>query len=122
MGIGHLVREHEQARVLLASLVAHGPDEEVIESLADLLLRHMADEEENLIPFVSSHLPTETGPLHVILTEHESHRRLLAGLRRSADAESIERFAGLLSSHFAKEEELIFPFGKALAEDAEDDL
>ena len=92
----------------------------MIERLADLLTRHMADEEENLIPFVSSHLPTETGPLHVILTEHEEHRRLLADLKRQADAESIGRFADLISSHFAKEEELIFPFAKALAEDAED--
>jgi iron-sulfur cluster repair protein YtfE (RIC family) len=115
MGFGHLVREHQQARVLLASLVAHGPDETTIESLADLLTRHMADEEENLIPFVRGHLPTDTGPVSVILAEHDTHREILATLRRAPDRALIHRLAGLISSHFAKEEEVILPFAERLA-------
>jgi len=114
MGFGHLVREHQQARVLLASLVAHGPDEATIESLADLMTRHMADEEEHLIPFVRGHLPTDTGPVSVILSEHDAHRELLEELRRAPDAALIHRFADLVSSHFAKEEEVILPFAERL--------
>ena len=100
--------------MLIASLVAHGPDEAVIRSLADLLERHMADEEENLIPLVSEHLPTDTGPLSVVLSEHESHRRILAELDRAPDAGLVARFADLLASHFTKEEEVIIPFAEGL--------
>jgi len=114
MGFGHLVRDHQQARVLLASLVAHGPDEGTIESLADLLTRHMCDEEENLIPFVRGHLPTDTGPVSVILAEHDTQREILEELRRAPDAALINRFADLISSHFAKEEEVILPFAERL--------
>ena len=114
MGFGHLVREHQQARVLLASLLAHGPDEGIIESLAELLTRHMADEEENLIPLVRGHLPADTGPVSVILSEHEDHREIIEELRRAPDSALIRRFADLLSSHFAKEEEVILPFAERL--------
>ena len=118
MGFGHLVREHQQARILLASLIDHGPDEATIESLAELLTRHMADEEENLIPSVRGHLPTDTGPVSVILAEHEAHRELIEELRRAPDAALVHRIADLVSSHFAKEEEVVLPFAERLLRDA----
>jgi iron-sulfur cluster repair protein YtfE (RIC family) len=116
MGFGQLLRDHQQARVLLASLVAHGPETETIAALRSLLVRHMEEEERTLIPLVRSHLPAHTGPVSVILEEHEAHRRLLSDLVEKPGEDAVRRLADLLSSHFAKEEEVLIPFATHLAD------
>jgi iron-sulfur cluster repair protein YtfE (RIC family) len=119
MGFRQLLRDHEQARVLLASLGAHGAEPVTVAALRSLLERHMSEEEETLIPLVRRHLPAHTGPVAVILEEHEAHRRLLADLGENPGEGVVRRLAELLSSHFAKEEELLIPF--AIRKKAEED-
>ena len=43
----------------------------------DLLTRHFRTEEEELIPRLAEHLPSGTGPIHVVLTEHEEIRAIV---------------------------------------------
>jgi SAM-dependent methyltransferase len=108
------IREtHRDALRLLATVVDQGPGGAAVPQLVDLLVRHFRTEEEELIPRVADHLPSGTGPVHVVLTEHEEIRAILADLSENPSATALERLAGLLPSHFAKEEELLLPFAEA---------
>jgi len=98
VGIEKLTKEHVEARALLAS-----GDRE---ALASLLRKHIRVEEDVLIPLLAGHLPTNTGPLAVLVREHRTILGLLAG-------QDTSRLGDMLLAHMAKEEELVYPFAAA---------
>lgn len=96
---------------MLARLGADPEGGAVRGALDELLRRHLGEEEEELFPLLEPLLPTETGPLRVVVEEHRAIREMLdestrGGLR-------VRALATLVESHFAKEEELILPFAVA---------
>ena len=84
---------------------------------------HHAKEERVLFPALGRHgISTETGPVAVMLYEHEEGRRLAAGLRDAtarlaarqpgaADvvADYARAYAALLAQHIFKEDNILFP-------------
>jgi hemerythrin-like domain-containing protein len=84
---------------------------------------HHAKEERVLFPALARQgMPTDTGPVAVMLYEHEEGRRLAAGLRdaaaRLADrqagavdvvADYARAYAALLTQHIFKEDNILFP-------------
>jgi hemerythrin-like domain-containing protein len=103
---------------------------------------HHAKEERVLFPALARHgLPTDTGPVAVMLYEHDEGRRLTAGLREAVDkmaarqagaadvvADYARAYAALLAQHIFKEDNILFPLAArvipasewdAIAEEAE---
>ena len=117
---GRLRADFREFRVLLARLRVGGPDASLIEDFTRRMHLHMQVEEEELLPSVLPHLPEETGPVHVIREEHERHRKLLDELRTNPTALLVERIHALCLSHFAKEEDVLFPFAESLANSKEE--
>jgi hemerythrin-like domain-containing protein len=84
---------------------------------------HHAKEERVLFPALTRHgVPAETGPVAVMLYEHEEGRRLTAGLRDAAArlaarqagaadvvADYARAYAALLAQHIFKEDNILFP-------------
>lgn len=104
MGLGRIQREHRQALKILAETAS---DSTALDRLADLLHAHFELEEKRLLPLLADRLPSETGPIAVILEEHRTIRSILAG------PPDPTRLGALLGSHFSKEEELILPFAES---------
>lgn len=99
--------------------------------------RHMGFEEEHLFPAMERYISREEGPLAVMLYEHkivkenlarfgeafaawkgswpedgdEAERRRERGLARNL-AQAAEEFAGALSVHAAKEDNMVFPMAR----------
>ncbi|MFO1311525.1 MAG: hemerythrin domain-containing protein [Burkholderiales bacterium] len=103
---------------------------------------HHAKEEQVLFPALGRQgLPTDTGPVAVMLHEHDEGRRLTAGLREAAarmaahqagaadvTADYARAYASLLAQHIFKEDNILFPLAlrvipaadwEAIAEEAE---
>ena len=85
---------------------------------------HGGKEEKALFPFLSGHLPTEGGPVEVLLVEHGDLRGLqrtlaVAGEKLDSDGEAAEvqqsvldsalRVHRLLDEHIDKEDTVLFP-------------
>jgi hemerythrin-like domain-containing protein len=93
---------------------------------------HHAKEENELFPFMESKgMPRHAGPIAVMLHEHEQGRALvrafaapagsldtLEGLGRFAD--QARAFEELLSAHIMKENEILFPMGARMMNEADD--
>lgn len=138
-----LVREHE--RILLAldvldrladGAAAGALDPGRIERLLDFLVayadrRHHAKEEQVLFPKLAERgLPSDGGPVGVMLEEHEEGRDAIADMRDAlagaarGEAEGGARFAqaaaaysSLLREHIEKEDAVLFPMAEDLLDD-----
>jgi len=104
MGLGRIQREHRQALKIIAESAS---DPSALVRLKALLLSHFEMEEKRLLPLLADRLPSETGPISVILEEHRTIRSILSG------PPDPLRLAALLGPHFSKEEELILPFAES---------
>ncbi len=94
---------------------------------------HHRKEEGALFPaMVSSGLPRESGPISVMLAEHEEGRRLTRAMRAAAermgagDPRAVgdvmthaAAYAALLRSHIAKEDGVLFPMADQVIVPAE---
>jgi hemerythrin-like domain-containing protein len=112
MAFEGLLEEHGAVRRKIGQLLDQGTGSEACAELAALLERHIWREEEDLLPLVTPFLPTSTGPVPVILEEHREIRALAEALTSRADATVVRRLSELISPHFAKEEDLLFPFAQ----------
>jgi len=88
---------------------------------------HHRKEEAVLLPAMMAHgFPMTTGPLAVILAEHEQARGRARAMREAAEAlergdraaqtpllESARAYAALVRSHIAKEERALFPMAES---------
>lgn len=109
-----------------------GTDEAVAGWLQDLFggfvdRCHHAKEEEHLFPALQRHgIPTEGGPLGVMLCEHEEGRVFLetmAAGHPGRRAEAIRGYGRLLRAHMDKENYILFPLAEhVLSEDEQRDL
>jgi len=137
-----LMNEHRNIEKGLAALEAMAeafeaeeridpsPAAEAIEFLrtyADRL--HHGKEEANLFPAMEARgLPSEVGPTAVMREEHREGRALiqdmadaLSGSDAAAFVTAARGYVGLLRSHIAKEDEIVFPMADRLLPAAEQD-
>ncbi len=88
---------------------------------------HHAKEEEHLFPALERHgIPTDGGPLGVMLSEHEEGRAFLETMTAGPPgqrAEAIRGYGRLLRAHLDKENYILFPLAEhVLSEDEQRDL
>jgi hemerythrin-like domain-containing protein len=81
---------------------------------------HHVKEEQALFPaLVKAGLPTEGGPIGVMLDEHAEGRGLIEDLAApdpGQRARSARAYVALLRAHIAKENEVLFPLADAVLE------
>jgi hemerythrin-like domain-containing protein len=79
---------------------------------------HHAKEEAALFPaMVKAGVPSEGGPITVMLEEHVEGRRLVEAMRTRAGAErtrACRDYVTLLRAHIDKENEIVFPLAEAV--------
>jgi hemerythrin-like domain-containing protein len=84
---------------------------------------HHAKEEAELFPALERHgLPRESGPLGVMLEEHEAGRALVRAMADGdarATAKAIREYVALLRAHIDKENTVLFPLAEQLLSDEE---
>ena len=87
---------------------------------------HHGKEEDCLFPALEAHgLPRHTGPVAVMLSEHEEGRGYVQGMAQaleqwqkgdrsasSALARNARQYAALLTSHISKEDNILYPMGE----------
>lgn len=77
---------------------------------------HHGKEEQHLFPAMELHgIPRESGPLGVMLREHEEGRALLRAMAEGEDrraAEAIRSYVRLLRDHIDKENGVLFPMAE----------
>ena len=87
---------------------------------------HHGKEEDCLFPALERHgLPSQAGPLAVMLSEHEEGRQYVRGLAHAleqwqkgdksaarAAARNARGYAALLASHIPKEDNILYPMGE----------
>ncbi|MDD5544324.1 MAG: hemerythrin domain-containing protein [Acidobacteriia bacterium] len=83
--------------------------------------RHFEKEEKALFPVLAKYVGNQTGPVAVMLQEHEQHQALLSQLCaavQSRDWGSVRSawnpFAQLLGLHIMKEDSVLFPMAERL--------
>lgn len=125
-----LMDEHRVIETVLGALEA-AADKDVgvsfyeraidfIANYADAL--HHGKEEDRLFPaMVERGMPSEHGPIGVMLEEHRIGRAHVAAMREHAaagDVEALRReslaYAALLRDHIAKEDHVLFPMARNL--------
>jgi len=83
--------------------------------------RHHAKEETALFPaMVKAGVPSEGGPVAVMLEEHEEGRRLIRTLEIStgaARAMACRAYVSLLRAHIDKENEILFPLAEVVLDE-----
>ena len=88
-------------------------------AFADLC--HHAKEERHLFPaLVDAGVPSEGGPVAVMLAEHAEGRGLLEAMRAGEPArrtEAARRYVQLLRDHIDKENGVLFPLAEAVLEE-----
>ncbi|MGH3054833.1 MAG: hemerythrin domain-containing protein [Gaiellaceae bacterium] len=94
--------------------------------LEDEVVCHFIIEEEALFPILARHLSLTEGPLAVMNAEHAVFRKLLSGLTTALNAgdrlgqlAQTEELIGLLRTHIAKEDHVLFPMAVRLLSDEE---
>lgn len=87
-----------------------------LDAFAAALARHMAVEEEKLFPAFETATGITGGPTRVMRYEHQQMTALLEQARDAAAArdpqrlrDAAESFGALMSSHSAKEENVLYP-------------
>ncbi|MFW0884819.1 hemerythrin domain-containing protein [Candidatus Acidulodesulfobacterium sp. H_13] len=95
---------------------------------------HFRKEEEALFPVLGNYVGVETGPIHVMLIEHEQSRELstefkakIGDYQTNGDYNTLigagNSFASLLSEHIDKEENILFNMASMhLSEDEKSDI
>jgi len=82
---------------------------------------HHAKEETALFPaMVKAGVPSEGGPIAVMLEEHEEGRRLIRTLEASTGATRVmacRAYVSLLRAHIDKENEIVFPLADAVLDE-----
>jgi hemerythrin-like domain-containing protein len=105
---------------------------EIIRNFADRC--HHTKEEQHLFVLMAQRgVPTEGGPLGVMLAEHEQGRTAVAGMARNLDkaaagdreagqrfAENARKYINLLRQHIWKEDNVLYPMAEQVL-NAEDD-
>ena len=94
---------------------------EAVQKIEDELDIHLLREEKILFPPLEAFLPRDSGPLAVMLAEHEDLRSdkakmkelLTAGPGASASLrETALRFVSVLKAHIQKEDNILFPMAE----------
>ncbi len=96
---------------------------EAVQKIEDELDMHLLREEKILFPPLEAFLPRDSGPLAVMLAEHEDLRSdktkmkelLAAGPRADTVAQIREialRFVAVLKAHIQKEDNILFPMAE----------
>ncbi|WP_052947476.1 hemerythrin domain-containing protein [Aneurinibacillus tyrosinisolvens] len=88
---------------------------------------HSAKEEEGLFPVLGRHIGTQQGPIAVMEWEHSEAKRLLSAFEgqikhREQAGEAAASLLGAcetLLSHFAKEENVLFPMAQKILSEQE---
>ena len=107
--------------------------EERVRSFVEALDLHSRREEEVLFPLMAQYIGRETGPIAVMEYEHEQAKRRLGGflarmeeIDGSIEADVARPTAGevaeavqILSDHFRKEENVLFPMAERILSDEE---
>lgn len=136
-----LMHEHQ---VILSVLEAAEREAKSIRQsgkVREITVRHLLDflsnfadrchhaKEENLLfrKMAERGMPTDSGPIAVMLHEHEEGRSHIRNIRRllpealegdgdalDGIAEALESYAGLLRSHIAKEDNVLYPMSDHL--------
>jgi hemerythrin-like domain-containing protein len=83
---------------------------------------HHAKEEERLFTYLEERgMPRDIGPLGVMLHEHDVGRGHVRAMKESLAADDIEAlrmeslaYAVLMRDHIAKEDDVLFPMGRAM--------
>lgn len=136
-----LVSEHERVLAVLSALqqfasLAAPPPAEPRETLRAFVRffreyldqKHHAKEEDLLFPaLIAAGMPRDAGPVGCMLHEHESGRRLLAGIATISEgtgafteleqgmlAEFARQYVPLLTQHIAKENQMLYPMAARL--------
>ena len=137
--LDHLKQDHEDIQTVLAIMAEMsnrlGSESEVdpadlvkvVTYLDEFVLRgHLAKEERFLYPAVAeTGLPADSGPLAVMIAEHQMAGNFLAGLREAAGrwapgdedtqriiGEYARNFALLLAQHMEEEEQVVYPMAE----------
>ncbi len=105
------------------------PDRSALESLLNFFtefadLHHHIKEEEILFPYVLSHHPEISGPIHCMQQEHNQGRKLIADMRTYLDHHQqflipAKTYATLIQEHIAKENYVLFPMINRFVEDTQ---
>lgn len=93
---------------------------EFIASFSDAV--HHAKEEERLFTYLETRgMPRDYGPINVMLLEHDSGRRHAGAMRgylADGAMDELRRestaFTALMREHIEKEDDVLFPMGKAM--------
>jgi regulator of cell morphogenesis and NO signaling len=144
-GLAQLKGEHSPLREKLAGLLlltAKIETEEVAEKIfaalkssvaifkAELEI-HSHREEDVLFPMMGEYIGTSSGPIAVMEYEHEQAKALIGDFLKNANngrlsteemknaAELVKNAHGILSDHFTKEENVLFPMAERMLSDEE---
>lgn len=94
---------------------------EAVQKIKDELDIHLLREERILFPSLEAFLPRDSGPLAVMLAEHEDLRTdeakmkelLASGSGASAGLREVAlRFVAVLKAHIQKEDNILFPMAE----------
>lgn len=100
---------------LLESTTSLDAARSVVECLAAVVASHAKLEDDLLFPTLEPHLPHQ-GPLGVMRREHEQIEMALDDALNAADVpavrEAVHEVIELCRSHFAKEENVLFPMAE----------
>lgn len=138
-----LMQDHERTEQVFDAMRAvfdrpDGPSPELVAKMLDYFTSyvdgcHNLKEQDHLFPLIEERgVPSQGGPLAVMLSEHEQSRVILARLRplaeqvaggdRSALGELREVFteySELLKGHFWKENDILYPMAKRVMSEAD---
>jgi PAS domain S-box-containing protein len=95
---------------------------------------HNHKEEDHLFPLLeASGMPRDGGPLGIMIADHRKSEEALAALRSAAAAytagsqdalaslrTAFSEYSGVLKEHFWKENDILFPMGRRILDDADD--
>lgn len=115
--------ESAGARLTSGHSVPEGWWDEIADWLRDFADRnHHAKEEQSLFPaMVKFGVPSEGGPIGVMLDEHERGRSMIGAMRQGdsgARAAAARRYVAMLRDHIDKENGVLFPLAEAVLDDA----
>lgn len=138
-----LMQDHEITERMLAALekafdAPQGPDPELVLKARDYVRDyvdacHNQKEERHLFPLLERHgLSRDSGPVAVMLAEHERGRALIGrlaplceayaagdGAQLAALRQTFAEYAGLVKDHFWKENDILFPMGENVLSEAD---
>ncbi|MBZ5535222.1 MAG: hemerythrin domain-containing protein [Acidobacteriia bacterium] len=87
---------------------------------------HFKKEEDALFPALEKYVGRESGPIAVMLNEHQQHNSLLKELRESVAASDLtrvrsvwENFNPQLTMHIVKEDSVLFPMAEHMLTEEE---